>query len=118
MKKNFVFAIAYTGVSLLVEAMLIVATELRVPRDNAVIAPIVLTIPPVLTTWICGYRRPNEFVTLAVLTSILTLIVTLGIDRLTGKSTGLLQPILSRFISGFLAGTIANRSTGLRRNAR
>jgi hypothetical protein len=108
-KKPWALAIIYTAVSLAVEAGLIVVGGLRVPQDNAVIAPIILTIPPVLAAWISGYRRPKEWAILAVLASVLTLGLTLLAGRITGISTGLVEPIIVRTLAGFLAGTITNR---------
>ncbi len=108
-RKPWALAIIYTGVSLAVEAGLIIVGGLRVPHDNAVIAPIILTVPPALAALISGYRRPKEFVILVILTSILTLSLTIVGGRLTGISTGLVEPIIVRTIAGFLAATIANR---------
>jgi len=108
-RKPWALAIIYAAVSLAVEAGLIVVGRLRVPEDNAVIAPIVLTIPPVLAAWIAGYRRPKEWIILAILASVLTLGLTLLACRITGISTGLAEPIVVRTLAGFLAGTITNR---------
>jgi hypothetical protein len=108
-RKPWALAIIYAAVSLAVEAGLIVVGGLRVPQDNAVIAPIVLTIPPVLAAWIAGYRRPKEWVILALLASALTLGLTLLAGRITGISTGLVEPIIVRTLAGFLAGAITNR---------
>lgn len=108
-KKPWALAIIYTAVSLAVEAGLIVVGGLRVPQDNAVIAPIVLTIPPVLAAWIAGYRRPKEWVIVALLASVLTLGLTLMAGRITGISTGLVEPIIVRTLAGFLAAAITNR---------
>jgi hypothetical protein len=108
-RKPWALAIIYAAVSLAVEAGLIVVGGLRVPEDNAVIAPIVLTIPPVLAAWIAGYRRPKEWIILAILASVLTLGLTLLACRITGISTGLAEPIVVRTLAGFLAGTITNR---------
>ena len=108
-RKPWALAIIYAAVSLAVEAGLIVVGGLRVSEDNAVIAPIVLTIPPVLAAWIAGYRRPKEWIILAILASVLTLGLTLLACRITGISTGLAEPIVVRTLAGFLAGTITNR---------
>ena len=104
-------ALIYTGVSLGVEAALLVIGGLRVPRDNAILAPVVLTLPPILTGWICGYGWPKGFIALAVGLALLTLGLTLLAGRLTGISTGLVEPLVVRFLAGFLASVIANRLT-------
>lgn len=107
-RKPWALAIIYTVVSLAVEAALMVVGHLKVPQHNAILAPVVLTIPPVLAAWICGYRRPKELAVLAVLLSVLTLVFTVVFGRLTGVSTGMIEPIIVRTVAGFLAGTIAN----------
>jgi hypothetical protein len=96
-------------VSLALEAALMIVGRLKVPQDNAILAPVVLTIPPVLAAWICGYRWPKEMGVVAVLLSVLTLGFTLLAGRLTGVSTGFLEPIVVRALSGFLAGAFAGR---------
>jgi hypothetical protein len=77
------------------------------PQHNAILVLVVLTIPPLLVAWICGYRQPKELVTVAVLLSALTLALTVTFGKLTGVSTGMIEPILVRALAGFLAGTIA-----------
>ncbi|MBI5395614.1 MAG: hypothetical protein HZA91_09995 [Verrucomicrobia bacterium] len=108
-RQPWALAIIYMVVSLAVEAALMVVGHLKVPQDNAILAPVVLTIPPVLAAWICGYRWPKELVLVAIVLSVLTLGLTLLAGRLTGVSTGLLEPIIVRAIAGFLAGSIVNR---------
>jgi hypothetical protein len=108
-RKAWVFAVVYTLLSLATEAGLMILIGLKIPQDNAIIAPIILTIPPVLAVWICGYRRPNEFVVLVVLTSVLTLIISIAVSTATGVSTGLIQPIIIRPISALLAAAITRR---------
>ena len=54
------FAALYTAMSLAVEIVLIVVVGLKVPEDNAVIAPVVLTVPPLLAAQCSGYRRPLQ----------------------------------------------------------
>lgn len=110
MKKNpWALALIYASISLGVEAAVMMVGRLKVPQDNAILAPIVLTIPPLLTAWICGYRRPKDWVTVAALLGVLTLVFTLLAGRLTQVSTGLLEPIIVRSIAGFLGGMIAAR---------
>ena len=115
-RQPWVFAIAYVVVSLAVEAALIVFGRLRVPQDNAILAPVVLTVPPMLTAWICGYRRPKEFIIVAVLAGVMTLLLTAVAGRLTGISTGLAEPIVVRTIAGFFSGIISSRVSGPGRN--
>ena len=104
------FAALYTGVSLAVEIVLIVVVGWKVPEDNARIAPVLLTIPPLLAGGFSGYRRPlGVFLTVAALAALLTLTITLVVTRLSGVSTGLAEPILNRAIAGGLAAAITNR---------
>jgi hypothetical protein len=85
-------------------APVVLTVPLQVPQDNAILAPVVLTVPPVLAAWICGYRRPKAWIIAAALLSVLTLGFTLLAGRLTGVSTGLVQPIIVRALAGFVAG--------------
>lgn len=100
-------ALIYVVTSLAVEAALMIVGRLKVPQHNAILAPVVLTIPPLLVAWICGYCRPKELIFMAGLLSVLTLVLTVIFGRLTGISTGMIEPILVRTLAGFLAGTIA-----------
>ncbi len=108
-RQAWALAVVYVVVSLAIEAALMIFGHLKVPRDNVILAPVVLTIPPVLVAWLCGYRRPRELVTVAVWLSGLTLLLTVLANRITGVKTGLLEPIFIRLLAGFLAGLIANR---------
>jgi hypothetical protein len=104
------FAVLYTAVSLTVEAILIVVARLKVPEDNALIAPVVLTVPPMLAAAFSGFRHPlRDLLTVAALASILTLLITVVVTRVTGVSTGLAEPILNRSIAGWLGALITNR---------
>lgn len=109
------FAIVYMGLSIACEIVLMVIFRLRVPQDNRIIAPIILTIPPLLAAWICGYRRPKEFIGVAVLASVITLVVTVTVNKLTGIKTGLAEPIVNRLVAGFLAAWLLNRVAGVRK---
>lgn len=115
-KAAWAYALGYTCLSLGIEALLIVVAPLRVPDDNAVIAPVILTIPPVLAAWISGYRAPKPFLFLVRFTVVLTLVITIGFGRLTGVSTGLEAPIFVRSMAGFLAVEITNKIVAKRRN--
>ena len=115
-KQPWILAGVYVAVSLAVEAALMVFGHLKVPQHNAILAPVVLSVPPLLVAWICGYRRPKELMAVAVLLSVLTLGLTVLLGRLSGVSTGMLEPILVRTLAGFLAGTLAVWLTG-RRNS-
>ena len=108
-KQPWALAIIYVIVSLAIEAAAMVIGHLKPPQDNAVLAPIVLTIPPLVAAWLCGYRRPRMLIWTAILLSVLTLLLTAIAGRLTGISTGMVEPILNRVLVGFLAGLIANR---------
>ena len=108
-RKTWVFALVYMSLSMAIEVVLIAAVGLRIPKDNAVIAPILLTVSPVLAALISGYRRPKEFFLLIVLAAALTLICAHVFGRLTGINTGLLEPVIIRSLAGFLAAALTNR---------
>lgn len=110
-RNPWAFALLYMGLSMALEIVLIVVGRLRVPDDNAVIAPVLLTVAPLLAAGLSGYRRPaSAFLTVAGLAASLTLVLTLGVNRLTGISTGMLEPILNRTAAGWLAAAITNRA--------
>ena len=108
-RRTWAFAVIYMVLSMVVEIALIAIVGLKIPKDNAIIAPILLTLSPVLAALITGYRRPKEFFLLILLTVVLTLFMVLVFGRLTGISTGLLAPIVIRSLAGFLAATLTNR---------
>jgi len=109
-KRNpWVFAVLYMAISMATEIILIVVVGLRVPRDNKVIAPILLTLAPVLAALIGGFRRPKVFAINVVLTAALTLGITLVANALTGIHTGMIEPIISRSVAGLLGAEITNR---------
>ena len=108
-RRTWVFAVIYMSLSMVIEVVLIAVVGLRIPKDNAIIAPILLTISPVLAALSSGYRRPKEFFLLILLTVILTVLIVIVFSRLTGISTGLLAPILIRSLAGLLAAAITNR---------
>ncbi len=109
-KRNpLVFAVLYMAVSMATEIVLIVVVGLRVPQDNKLIAPILLTLAPVLAAVIGGYRRPKVFAINVVLTTALTLGITLAANALTGIHTGIVEPIFSRSLAGLLGAAITNR---------
>lgn len=95
-RKALAFAAIYLDLSLGMEAALIVGLGWKVPQDNARIAPPLLTVPPILAAVLAGYRRPKEFIPVAVLATAFTVAVTLCVTKLTGISTGLAEPIVNR----------------------
>ena len=105
----WLYALLYTALSLATEIVLIVVFRLKIPQHNAIIAPIILTVPPMLAAWIAGYRSRRDFIVLAGLTAVLTVIVTLTVTHFTGVSTGLREPLINRPIAALLAAVIANR---------
>jgi hypothetical protein len=105
-EKPWVLALVYVALSLAVEAALMVVGRLRVPQDNAILAPVVLTVPPLLAAWAIGRRRLRELLLLALLLSALTLVLTLAAGRLTGVKTGIVEPLIVRAAAGFLAGLV------------
>lgn len=108
-RRTWVFAITYMLLSLVVEVVLIAIVGMRVPKDNAIIAPILLTISPVVAALSSGYRQPKECFLVIILTVVLTLLIVVIFGRVTGISTGLLAPIILRSLAGFLAAAITNR---------
>ncbi len=81
-RKPWIFAITYVVLSLGVEAALIIFGGLRVPENNAQIAPVILTIPPILAALIVGYRLVEPIInrfTAGLLAGILT-------KKLTGSA--------------------------------
>lgn len=110
-KPPWAFALIYTALSMATEIVLIVIFRLKVPQNNAIIAPIILVIPPLLAAWIAGYRSRKELAVLAVLTAVLTVIVTVTVTHFTGVSIGLREPLINRPIAGFLAAVIAGKLT-------
>lgn len=105
-------AIIYVVVSLAIEALAMLIGRLSPPRDNAILAPIVLTIPPLVTAWLSGYRHPRALMTVAFSLAALTLLLTVLVNRLTGISTGLLEPLVNRTLAGLAVGLFARRITG------
>ena len=108
-RKSWAFAIIYMLLSLAIEGAAMILFGLRVPQDIHTLQPVVLTIPPALATWVCGYRKPREFALLALLASVLTAGISILVGRLTGINTGLVEPIINRSIAGFLSAEITNR---------
>lgn len=106
------FALVYTGLSMATEIILIVIFRLKIPEQNAIIAPIILIIPPLLAAWIARYRSWRELGILAALTAVLTIVVTLTVTHFTKVNTGLLEPLINRPIASFLAAIIANKLIG------
>jgi hypothetical protein len=91
--------------------VLLVVVRLRIPQDNAIIAPVILAVSPVAAALICGYRRPRSIAMLAVTTVILTIAIVMGFERLTGISTGLAAPVVIRTAAGVLAALLTHRIT-------
>jgi hypothetical protein len=104
-----IFALLYVVLSLAIAAGLIVFGGLKVPQDNARIAPVILTIPPILAALISGYRKPKALLTIVVLTAVITVAVTHAFIKITGISIGLIEPMINRLVAGVLAGFATNR---------
>lgn len=109
--KPWAFALIYTALSMATEIVLMVVLRLRIPQHNAIIAPLILTIPPLLAARIAGCRTYTKLAVLAALTAVLTVVVTLTVTHFTGVSTGLREPLINRPVAGFLAAVIANHLT-------
>lgn len=103
------YAILYTVLSMATEIVLLVVFRLKIPQHNAIIAPIILTLPPMVAAWLAGARTLRHFIVLAGLTAVLTVIVTLTVTHFTGVSTGLREPLINRPLAGFFAAFIARR---------
>ncbi|NWG05177.1 MAG: hypothetical protein HXY35_00685 [Chloroflexi bacterium] len=113
LKKYYFFTLMYLIISLSIEAAMITFGKLEIPKDNARIAPVLLTIPPVLAALIANYRKYKEFFIVVFLVIVFTLVITLIFTTLTGISTGLAEPIINRTLAGFLAAWLTNRLTDL-----
>jgi len=107
--KPWVFGLVFMALSMALEIALIVVGRLRVPQDNAIIAPILLTVSPIAAALICGYRRPRELILVAFLAVFLTLLFVLVFGRITGISTGIAPPIVIRTLAGILAAVVTNK---------
>jgi hypothetical protein len=108
-RKSWAFAIIYMVFSIVIEGAVMIFFGLRVPQDIPTLRLVVLTIPPLLAPWVCGYRKLGEVAFLAVLASILTAGLSVVFGRLTGINTGMLAPIVIRALAGFLAAETTNR---------
>jgi len=97
------------ALSMALEIALIVVGRLRVPQDNAIIAPILLTVSPIAAALICGYRRPGELVLVAFLAVFFTLLFVMVFGRITGISTGIVPPIVIRTLAGLLAAVVTDQ---------
>ena len=109
MSHPLAFGLIYMALSMAIEIVLLVVVRLRIPDDNAIIAPILLVVSPVAAALICGRRRPATVITLAILTVVLTLVCVMGFGRLTGISTGVAPPIVLRTLAGTLAAALSAR---------
>ena len=107
-RKSWAFAIIYMLLSIAIEGAVMILFGLRVPQDVPTLRLVVLTIPPALAPWVCGYRKPREVALLALLASFLTAGISMLVGRLTGINTGMIEPIINRSIAGFLAAEITN----------
>jgi hypothetical protein len=110
LKQALAFGATYMALSMAIEILLIVVGRLRVPDDNATIAPILLIVSPLAAATICGYRRPAALLTIAVLTVVLTIAAVAVFGRLTGISTGVAAPIVLRTVAGSLAAALTART--------
>ena len=113
-RKPWFFGLTYMALSIGLEILLLVVGRLQVPRDNRIIAPILLTVAPLAAAWWCGYRHRRELLPLAILTTVFTLILVVIFNRLTGIATGLIEPIIVRTLAGMAAAWLINRSVGNR----
>jgi hypothetical protein len=111
MKQAISYAIVYVGVSLAFELVLIILGGLRVPKDNATIGPLIVSIPPFILALLFGRHSIKRFVFLLLATSIFTLVFTLTFIAITGIATGFVEPIISRGLAGILAYLVTDRIT-------
>lgn len=105
----WVFGLVFMALSMVIEIALLVVGRLRIPQDNAIIAPIILTLSPVAAAWFCRYRRAREILLLSCLAVFFTLLLVLVFSRVTHITTGVLPPIFLRTAAGWLAAAIVNR---------
>lgn len=108
-KQGIFYSIVYLLFSLAFETSLIVLGGLRVPDDNAILGPLVITIPPIFAALLFSRKSIKRFFYLFILTAILTFVVTLIFVRITGVQTGFVEPIINRSIAGFLAFILAEK---------
>jgi hypothetical protein len=108
-RSPWVFGVIFMAVSMAIEIALLVVGRLRIPQDNATIAPILLIASPLIASWFCHYRRLRDLLLLSFLAVLLTLLFVLVFSRLTGISTGIFPPIVLRTAAGFVAALIVNR---------
>jgi hypothetical protein len=103
------FGLIYMALSMAIEIALVVVGRLKIPDDNAIIAPALLTVAPVAAALICGYRTPRAVITVAILTVMLTILFVMVFSRITGISTGVGPPIVLRTLAGSLAAALSGR---------
>ena len=108
-RKPLAFGVIYMALSMAIEIVLLVVVRLRIPQDNAIIAPILLIVSPAAAAVICGYRRPWEVIVVAVATVLLTLAFVMVFGRLTRISTGIAPPVVLRTLAGVLAAALTNK---------
>jgi hypothetical protein len=89
LKKVLFFTLMYLIFSLSIEAAMITFGNLEIPKDNARIAPVILSVPPVLAALIANYRTRKQFFVVVFLVIALTIVLTLIFTTLTGIFTGL-----------------------------
>jgi len=109
MKQTLIYTISYVIFSLAFEASLIAFGGLRIPADNAIIAPLILTIPPAVLAIAFSQKRARRFFLLFLFTIVFTLIITQFFVALTGISTGFFEPIVNRGLAGILAFSLTKR---------
>jgi hypothetical protein len=103
------FGLIYMALSMAIEIALLVVGRLKIPDDNAVIAPTLLIVSPVAAALLCGYRTPKAVISVGVPTVLLTILFVMVFSRITGISTGVGPPIVLRTLAGSLAAALPGR---------
>ena len=109
LKQPLAYGTIYMALSMSIEIVLLVVVRLKIPQDNAIIAPTLLIVSPVAAALICGYRRPKSLILVAATTVFLTLAFVMVFGHLTGISTGIVPPVVLRTLAGMAAGALTNR---------
>jgi hypothetical protein len=103
------YALLYTALAFGVELLLSGLLRLRVPLDNSIVVPVVITVPSLAAALLFRLRQSKAFLVLAILTALLTIAMTLVFSRLPGVNPGMAVSIVTRLAAGFLAFVVAKK---------
>ena len=97
------FAAVYGLGMVAAEILLIAGFGLRVPEDNARVAPLLFLLVPLPVALFCGFRGLRRV--LAV--GLLAVAFTVALSVTFGAATGLLAPLFVRPLAGLAAASLA-----------